>query len=549
MFKKLLVIISLTGSMIAFFGLVRAVPYETNLEYYSLHNIANLGQFTTDKNSDGLADFISCNSGTETPSLVNGVQIFTNNTGSTQAYFGMYMSMVSNTGQTFISGHIYYLKMDTFNKGTATGNCYIYVGTPSTNLYIGQAVPGGIRFTAGANYTYIQFLVSGVLNGGSIQFDNLIIVDLTNSFGAGNEPSLSDFETYYLPDQWFLDYESYVPVISEYYEGTDLANDDTAIDWTKALISKNGTNIDLDFYMYLDYDGDMSSINYEAYTIPLHYYGNIYNICWIQDDYNIHLFKADFSDPELYGIYKEILFDRRFNEDNYIAFPVVSYDGFTVQPRYWLDIKSSFIYNVNIGSVIVSVSQINYNDTNPINSAFVSFFDQDKNYISPSLELPSPGDVFNSRIFDEFQSKYNNIRGFKLSFDLLAYDYSATYPWYYHCVHEIGVFSVSSVLLFDPSEIDYGDDEISINDLDTMFPQTVVEWYDIGGHIQNLINKMGKSLYENLPIQEMIDTVKTWTDYIGTLASMIPPTWWAIIGGVVGICFLGLGYSLVDRWF
>jgi hypothetical protein len=533
--------------VIAFFGLVRAVPYETNLEYYALHNDIINGDFSIDADLNEKADNWAVYPGVA--DLNNGVQKVYG------ALSGYTYTIIQQTLATpSIIGHIYYVKGSMTSNGTGamTRMIQFWGGTGSKVLYNAYTDPNDFSYRFTADKAYQNFethLFCGYNTSYYSTLTDVILIDLTNSFGAGNEPSLSDFETYYLPDEWFQDYESYVPVISEYYEGTDLANDDTAIDWTKALISKNGTNIDLDFYMYLDYDGDMSSINYEAYTIPLHYYDNTYNIGWIQDDYDIHLFKADFSDPELYAIYKEILFDRRFNEENYIAFPVVSYDGFTVQPRYWLDIKSSFIYNVNIGSVIVSVSQINYNDTNPINSAFVAFFDQDENYISPSLELPSPGDVFNSRIFDEFQSKYNNIRGFKLSFDLLAYDYSATYPWYYHCVHEIGVFSVSSVLLFDPSSIDYGDDEISIDDLDDMFPQTVVEWYDIGGHIQNLINTIGKSLYENLPVQEMIDTVTTWTDYIGTLASMVPPTWWAIIGGVVGICFLGLGYSLVERWF
>lgn len=534
MYKKLLVLIALVGFLVGSFGLVRAVPYDINLDYYALHNMIENGDFSTDTNSDGLADgFFSYD--LISYSCDNDRQNFTvNNHYSQFLYYEIDNSTVYN--------HKYYMGFDNSHLGVIyilASQGTIYSNPPDGNF--------GFIWTANnsTNNTIIRFYSD---YNGSAWVDNLVMIDLTNTFGAGNEPSLSDFETYYLPDEWFQDYESYVPQISELYTGTDLANDDTAIDWTKALISKNGTNIDLDFYMYLDYEEDVS-FNYEAYTIPLHYYGSIYNIIWVQDENNDHLFKADFSDPELYAMYKEILFDRRFSEDNFVAFPVISYDGFVVQPRYWLDIKSTFIYNVSIGSIITSVSQINYNDTNPINSAYVSFFDQDDNFINPSLELPCPGDLFNSRIFDEFQAKYNNIKGFKLSFDLLAYDYEEAYPWYYHCVHEIGVFSVSSVLLFDPNEVIYGDDEISVDDLDTMFPQAVVEWYDFGGQIKNLINQIGKYLYTELPIQEMIDTVETWTDYIGTLSAMIPPTWWAIIGGVVGVCFLGLVYTLVERWF
>lgn len=43
---------------------------------------------------------------------------------------------------------------------------------------------------------------------GSFEFDNIMVFNLTATFGAGNEPSLEDFEKYYLPDiEYFERYE------------------------------------------------------------------------------------------------------------------------------------------------------------------------------------------------------------------------------------------------------------------------------------------------------------------------------------------------------
>ena len=61
----------------------------------------------------------------------------------------------------------------------------------------------------------------------------------------GFEPSLTDFETLYLPDTDYLySYVSYIPEsfnsvnLSDY---TDVGEDLTAIDFTKSVISEYGT--------------------------------------------------------------------------------------------------------------------------------------------------------------------------------------------------------------------------------------------------------------------------------------------------------------------
>jgi len=369
------------------------------------------------------------------------------------------------------------------------------------------------------------------------------MVNLTKTFGAGNEPSLNDFETYYLPDGYFEDYNSYRPSIVEVVEGTEISIDEQ-LDWTTALISKNGGNIDLNIYMYLD-DPD----HYFDYPFALNvrYYGITYDIDWIQDENNHNLFVLDLSDPEENAIVKEVLFDRSFS-DNYLGFLIYAVP-YIMSPSYWIDIESNFIYNVNIGGAVVSTRQSNLNDTCPLNSGYLSFYDAENNRINPSLKLDQISIDTNqlTKVYDSFSTKYNSVSSFRFSIDDISYEGNVN-TFYGQEIYELGVFAVNSVILIDGIDIDYGDDEISIDDIDSMFPIMVYEWYDIGGQLKNLFNYVGKELYMALPIQSLIDSVTGFVDYLTDFSTMLPPEWCAVIGSVVGLCFLGLALHLAEKW-
>ncbi|MFA5697867.1 MAG: hypothetical protein WC888_05555 [Candidatus Izemoplasmatales bacterium] len=541
MIKKSILLLLLGLFSFSIIPVIAETPPEINLEYYSLHNMIDNGDFSVDSNSDGLADGWSYGG-------VSNFYIDEN---------GQNMTAVSQYGRIFnstsvISDCVYYIGLD---YKVYSNNCRFYVdflSTQSPVSYYNTYLVGDnlshhfsviLNSTESSNIygpTVRDYNASGWAN---FSFDEIIMVNLTKTFGAGNEPSLNDFETYYLPDGYFEDYNSYRPSIVEVVEGTEISIDEQ-LDWTTALISKNGGNIDLNIYMYLD-DPD----HYFDYPFALNarYYGITYDIDWLQDENNHNLFILDLSDPEENAIVKEILFDRSF-KDNYLSFLIYAVP-YVMSPSYWIDIESNFIYNVNIGGAVVSTRQGNLNDTCPLNSGYLSFYDAENNRINPSLILDQISIDTNqlTKVYDSFSTKYNSVSSFRFSIDDISYEGNVN-TFYGQEIYELGVFAVNSVILIDGIDIDYGDDEISIDDIDQMFPIKVYEWYDIGGQLKNLFNYVGKELYMALPIQSLIDSVTGFVDYLTDFSTMLPPEWWAVIGSVVGLCFLGLALHLAEKW-
>jgi hypothetical protein len=522
---------------------IAETPPEINLEYYSLHNMIENGNFSDDTNSDGLADDWIIVIG-QNPQIANDFQyIYGNNVA--------YEVHLKQNNISYVASHEYYLSFGFSTNWTPVNGFYrIYLGgTIAKNNNISFNSDNSYIFTSSfSQSSSINIYISdqsgyAIPNTEYYGLCNVILIDLTKTFGAGNEPSLNDFETYYLPDGYFEDYNSYRPSITETVEGTEITIDEQ-LDWTTALISKNGGNIDLNIYMYLD-DPD----HYFDYPFALnaHYYGITYNIDWIQDTNNHNLFVLDLSDPEENAIVKEIIFDRSFN-DNYLGFIIYAVP-YIMSPSYWIDVESNFIYNVNIGGAVVSTRQSNLNDTCPLNSGYLSFYDAENNRINPSLRLDqiSIDTSQLTKVYDSFSTKYNSVSSFRFSIDAISYEGNVN-TFYIQEIYELGVFAVNSVILIEGVDIDYGDDEISIDDIDSMFPIMVYEWYDIGGQLKNLLNYIGKELYMALPIQSLIDSVTGFVDYLTDFSTLLPPEWWAVIGSVVGLCFLGLALHLAEKW-
>ena len=541
MIKKTILLLLLGLFSFSIIPVIAETPPEINLEYYSLHNMIENGNFSMDSNSDGKADNWVVGPGTA--DLNDGIQTAY---GSATGY--AYTHIQQSLSEPIVINCIYYIKgsMTSNGLGSMTRMVQFWGTTGATVLYNAYSDPNNFSYRFVAQYGYLNF-ETHLFCGNNIDYystlSNVILINLTKTFGAGNEPSLSDFETYYLPDGYFEDYNSYRPSIVEVVEGTEISIDEQ-LDWTTALISKNGGNIDLNIYMYLD-DPD----HYFDYPFALNarYYGITYDIDWLQDENNHNLFILDLSDPEENAIVKEILFDRSF-KDNYLSFLIYAVP-YVMSPSYWIDIESNFIYNVNIGGAVVSTRQGNLNDTCPLNSGYLSFYDAENNRINPSLILDQISIDTNqlTKVYDSFSTKYNSVSSFRFSIDDISYEGNVN-TFYGQEIYELGVFAVNSVILIDGIDIDYGDDEISIDDIDQMFPIKVYEWYDIGGQLKNLFNYVGKELYMALPIQSLIDSVTGFVDYLTDFSTMLPPEWWAVIGSVVGLCFLGLALHLAEKW-
>lgn len=399
------------------------------------------------------------------------------------------------------------------------------------------------------------WLIGGFDGGsGNAIFDNAIIVDLTEVFGMGNEPSISDFELYYLPDDYFTEYKAYEPEIYDWITSSDLDNDDTAIDWTKSLIGKNGKNITLSIYCYLDtvvYDAYGNLIDnlgyfFLDYPVEVYYYDQIYYLDWIPDPTDYHLFTLDMTDDASTTALLSVLFDRSFSADNYASFPVAYFvyedefeDPIEIVPNYWLDIRTDFVYNVNIGGVVISSSETNPNEVDISNDYWLKFYDNEDNIIQPSLRLLGLGGIHNSRLYSSFQSKYNNIQSFRLSLDLTPITgESAIEEYYYQNIHEINVFAVDTVLLVNPP----------LDDVADLFPTTIVEWYDIAGHLKNLFNEVAGAIYEWLNIAEISAVFNDIIDGVHDLSDFIPPAIQSAFLIIVAIGSLGIIIVLAEKF-
>ena len=97
---------------------------------------------------------------------------------------------------TLTPNHKYYVRVETYQE-SKTGSCDIYWPIAEPSMFSGQngaagqwnicsAVVDRSTFSAGANSMRIDY--NNVGTAGMMWFDGLMLVDLTDTFGAGNEP-------------------------------------------------------------------------------------------------------------------------------------------------------------------------------------------------------------------------------------------------------------------------------------------------------------------------------------------------------------------------
>jgi len=550
-------------------GIIRV---NADSEYYTLYNLLPNGDFSADSNSDGLADYY--NKQYSTASITTNGQKLTSNATS-------YYIEIFNGGGTDISwnlNHKYYYRLDynvnatytplNLTISTVLGGSYRIINNTDVSVNKNGTASGiwENTFATGVyrlNCNLIKHYSANLTVNDYYEMDNYILIDLTDTFGPGNEPSLADFELYYLPADFFSVsekyyngtyiqdiYRAYIPKIYEEVSSSqDLGEDNTLIDWTTCMIGKNGKNINLTLNMYLDYVGESQSYEFleigpNIPDLEIYYYGVLYQIPWVQsdDDYHLYTLNTDYNDLATTALYS-VLFDRAFT-DNYISFYVGSfiyemdllYAEFT--PRYWIDITTDFVYNVNIGSVIVSQEQDNLNETCPLNSLWAKFYDSNGDIVNPSMQLTGLGDAFGTFVFDDFYTQYNNISSFRLAFDLITYDYSDAYPYYDLNIYEINVFASDTVLLVNPP----------VDDVADLFPITVVEWYDIGGQLKNLFNEVAGAVYEFLHIAEIVASFQGFFDAVNDIIDFLPPSIKSIAQIVTAMATLGLLVVVAEKF-
>jgi len=519
-----------------------AVDIHVNAErLYELDNLYLNGDF-----SNGMTSWSSINY--TSLSTSNG---FTNGTfGTSYAY-----SLISQSYK-MISDHKYYYNF-TFNNTNISSNDFssvrAYVLGTNHNLFHDFTYFSGINKKSGiyeSEYDengniLIGFYKINNTTSNLIGFGNIIFLDLTTIFGSGYEPSLTDFELYFLPDLDYFDtFNSFEPSTYTYLDSTyytDLGTDLTSIDYTKSVIDNYGKNINLDLNAYF-YDttaviggetitipGEWNAQDYVTNNHPIMLFNGVeYTLDWVVSDYSAKVLHLDLDDDQEL-ILKKILFNRNIDPDNeYFQFDVTI--GLLDYVSIWFSLGSKFDLLVDIESFMISRETKTLNDFNVLNFMIIKCYDQDDNLLLPSLKL-NIGDLFKSYIVDDFGSSYSNISKFNFEFDFKSPSEDDAYTYEEHYFYEIGIFSSDKVL--HVTEID--------SDLDSLWNMKTCDWYQIGCHLSNFTNELLTSIYNKLQIGDIIAFFDNIFDDVSQVFNILPDG----VITVLIVLFSGLGVAMI----
>lgn len=523
-------------TLFCFLGISTRVDAE---RLYILDNLVTNGNFEIDTNNNGIADgFTLANA---TGEIIDGWQVITS-TGST-VYFQL------NYYTTFIDGHEYYV---TFDYQYLSGNYLPYtllsfIYEPNQVIYSQDNLINldiqnvKFNFTASGNKTSFHiFTAYSVLTSGlKYRIDNLMIFDLTGIFGFGYEPSLQDFELYYLPDLDYFDtYNSFEPDMTTSISDISYSNLNEnlkVIDYTKSIIDNDGRNIDLDLSLYF-YDinnisGYIQASYYKENNHPtMKYNGVEYVLNWVYSDYSQRVLILDLTDEEEL-ILKKILFNRYIDRGEEY-FNLKAETTVYTAAKMWFTIGSKFDLLVDVKSFLLSRETITENDFNIVNEMYIKTYDQSDNLLLPSLKL-NIGDLFRTIYVGDFGSQYTNISKFNFEFLLTSPDWSIFEPHNEenHYFYEIGIFSSDKVL--HPSYIE--------SDIDSLWDMRTCDWYQIGCHLSNFANDALTTTYNKLNIDAIIaffdGTIDDVTQVVDTAPSGVKT--------VFTVLFAGLGVALI----
>lgn len=454
---------------------------------------------------------------------------------------------------TIIQDHIYYYNVSFHNVDIPqtyfnnivislykTGESqYIY----SNYVYTNNIVVAKGLVTANNSYTSFNFYyaLKQVVTGYNVGFGNTIFIDLTQLFGYGYEPSLQDFELYYLPDLDYFDtYNSFEPDMTNTISDlnyTNIQENLTGIDYTKSIIDNDGKNIDLDLSLYF-YDtvvngttisGIYTALDYVSSNKPIMYYNGVeYELSWVFSDYSQRVIILDLTDEEEI-ILKKILFNRNIDRDQeYFNLKVET--GFLSYAKMWFTIGSKFDLLVDVKSFLLSRETITDNEFNIINEMYIKTYDTDDNLLLPSLKM-TIADLFRTVYVDNFGSQYTNISKFNFEFLLVSPDTTDDYEFENHYFYEIGIFSSDKVL--HPSFIE--------SDIDSLWEYKTCDWYQIGCHLSNFANDVLTTTYNRMNIDAIIAFFDGIIDDVTQVVDTVPSG----VKTVFAVLFTGLGVALI----
>jgi len=377
----------------------------------------------------------------------------------------------------------------------------------------------------------------------STKYENMILIDLTATFGAGFEPSISDFESLYLPDQAYFDeYTSFDPdnfiqldMIDYVNMGTDL----TGLDYTKSVIDVYGDNMDVSVSMYVYATSPAS----HSYDVDFYIANNFPEICylsecetlsWVESSYSEFVLDLVMTDAQELML-KKILFNRSIDVDNeYFNFDVMA--SAASYSKVWIALSSAFDLRVDIESILVSRDIYTENAFNLTQYMTFKAYDKYNSVILPAVKL-LVGDVFETRLVDDFGSQYTDVSRFNLEFELTSPDYDDTYTMEKSYLYELGVFSSDTII--QPGYYD--------TELERVFTPKTCEWYELGCQAMNGINSMLFEIWVFLDVDAIIATFDDIIESAQTLIYVLPSVLSAIVLVVITGASVGLVIIIIDR--
>lgn len=526
--------------MIALFSFVRVAFVQGDSgRMYELNNIIDNGNFAVDGDGNGIANFWSKGS-SASGYIDNGIQYVS----------GTSLTQLSQSGRwSMIGSHKYYIRFDYYKvSGTINSTAYFWIDGFGSIVLWNKNQPSGrysfVKTATGSGTAYFEVYRSG--GSSSFGIANVIMFDLTLLFGLGNEPSLSDFEFYYLPDMDYFDYynsfdpTSYTQLTTTDYE--NITTDLTGIDYSKSIIARNGDNMTIDFYAYFydspDATGSSLALHYYNYNRPeLRYLGSDHALLWEYSDYSDRVLKLSLTD-EQNDIMKTVLFNRVVDPDN-------EYFEFRIDAYYWDYVKiyvvmtSTFDLLVDVKTFMISRETVTLNDFNVVNEMNVKTYDQNGDIYLPIIKLNLEGNALQTRVIDGFGSGYTRISRFNFEFEFTSPENDDPYAYELQYLYELGIFSSDDVLIpTRPTIPEY---------LDGIFPYQVCDAFQIGCHIKNGINDIVLWLWDSLNINAIISVFDSVILAVGSLVSLIPGGLASLMLVFTGIIGIGVIITIYDR--
>jgi len=522
------------------FLLFLSMGTRVNAQYlYVLDNIIQDGDFPS--NTHGW----TANNATITLSNASQTLKSTQNTtpGSTAA--GVY------NGYIFADGHIYYLRYYFKPFRTHSAKIYFTGSVVDTGVICNADEWNAVSIRQTATQSGLKALVlydnggslTGQYTGAVVYYDNVILIDLTESFGSGFEPSLSDFELLYLPDlDYFETYSTLDPLTYTQFDTNDYSNmgeDLTSINYSQSVIDNYGDNVDIDVYAYVYDTGPIGVVYNTAYYIEnnhptLKYNDQEYVLSWEYVDYSEYVIHLVMSDVQK-EILKRILFDRFIDPDTqYFAFDVQSTGASYV--KLWFSLTNTFRLNVDIESVLISRDVQTDNAFNIENIMYFKFYDKYGDILLPALKM-IVGDVFETRLIDNFGSQYTDISQFAIEMELTSPDEDDPYTVEHHFLYELGIFSSSDIVFIAP-----GSPEI-----DQLWDSQVCNWYDLVCQSKNAINSLFTDIYNALHIGEIINAFNSVIASIEVAIDILPDGIKAIVFSMLAVVGTVIAIKFVER--